>query len=90
MKEKYKTYIYSISRYLLVGGAALCWWGLFMPQMLLNSDTCRVVGAESRQEAQQLLEENPRAYWELLQADEDEVVLKSKLWEYVSNMGWFD
>lgn len=84
-KLKIKTQIVNTGKHLLLCGAMiLCWWGLFMPRLLMNEDTVKVVVADESFECNI---EDYDMYMEVLQADEDKVVFKSRLLEYLKEAG---
>ncbi len=94
MKKSFNIKGYTILRTMLAGLTLLCWWGLFLPQLLVNPDTCRVLEQEQTvesglQEYRELSQEMD-LYRELLQADEEQIVLKSRLWEYLKSIGWVE
>lgn len=96
MKEKFVNKIEIYGRYILVGVAALCWWSIFFPQMVMNRDCYRVLDENGRPVAEESYRaEAPDwaevpAYWEILEAEEEEVVLTSRLWEYFKDLGWVE
>lgn len=94
MKENIKKYIEVCGRYVLVGAALLCWWSIFFPQMVMNEECYRVLEKDGRPVAEKELwaaepdwMELP-AYWEILEAEQEDVVLTSRLWEYFKDKGW--
>ncbi|MBQ7933217.1 MAG: hypothetical protein IJ327_00295 [Lachnospiraceae bacterium] len=94
MKEKVKKYIGIYGRYVLAGFTVFCWWSIFFPQMVMNENCYRVLEKDGRPVTEESLQaEEPDwmdlpAYWEILEAEEDEVVLTGKLWEYFKDKGW--
>ncbi len=71
-------------RVMLWGITLLCWWGMFMPGLLANEGTVRIYrnGEEYRAET-----DVKRLYWEMICAEEDEVVFKSRFMEYLREKG---
>lgn len=93
MKDYIKKYIEICGRYLLVGTALLCWWSIFFPQMIMNEESYRVLDKNGRQVAEAEFKTEPEwmdmpAYWEILEAEQEDVVLTGKLWEYFKDKGW--
>lgn len=96
MKKNIREYIRICGRCIFAGVAVLCWWSMFLPQMVMNENCYRILDSEGRPVAEaeyQATEpdwmEIP-TYWEMLEADEDEVVLTGRLWEYFKDLGWVD
>lgn len=88
-KQKIKKLIMNAGRHVLLCGVMiLCWWGMFMPRLLMNEDTVKVVVADENFEYN--IEDYDMyydMYMEILQADEDKVVFKSKFLEYLKEAG---
>ena len=55
--------------------AALGWWGVLYPELVLTADTCRVYNA--REEQRRV--EGQDIYWELLKAGKGEIRFRSRL-----------
>ncbi len=94
MNGEYKVKKHTFIRTLLAMLAMLCWWGLFLPQLMINPDTCKVVVeeevAESDLHEKMEQKEGYDLYLELLQAEEEQIVVKSRLWEYLKRIGWIE
>lgn len=58
---------------------ALVWWGVLYPELCFTETTCEPVVVEQGQE----IEAQPTDYTGILEADGDEVVVKSRLLEWI-------
>ena len=64
--------------------AVLGWWGVFYPEFTLMPDTCKVMVCEEGEDGEISLvvmdpQDSATLYREILSADADQVVLKSRL-----------
>ena len=62
--------MWKMSKSLAVCVFAAAWWGIFYPELCFSEDTCAVVRTE---------EINAADIW---QASGDEIVIRSRLWEW--------
>ena len=67
--------------------AALGWWGVLYPELTLLPDTYKIVIRDEFSEEESFSYEwiaEDALYREILEADADSIVFKSKLWESIS------
>ena len=93
MKESIRKYIEIGIRTFLAGVALVCWWSIFFPQMVMKENCYRVLNREGQPVSEAELSASPEwtelpAYWEILEAEQEEVVLTGKLWKYLKDKGW--
>ncbi len=74
----------------LLGCAAIAWWGLLYPELTVLPDTYRVVcEGDEPEEAQQdrsiQWDLTGNAYWKLVEAGSDKICLKSRFAEVLSD-----
>lgn len=72
-------------RAFVTGILALAWWGILYPELCFTQDTCKQVVIENGEE--KVVDEAD--YREILTADEDEVVIGSRLLEWLEEQRWF-
>ena len=61
---------------------ALCWWGIFFPELSLGKDTCRIVWSEDAEQE----EYTPvQLYYRLLGAEPGQIKIKSRLLELLTD-----
>lgn len=72
-------------RALVTGIFALAWWGILYPELCFTQDTCQQIVIENGEE--KVVAEAD--YRDILAADEDEIVIKSRLMEWLEEQKWF-
>ena len=70
---------------LVTGIFALAWWGILYPELCFTQDTCQQIVIEKGEE--KVVEETD--YRDILAAGEDEIVIKSRLVEWLEEQEWF-
>lgn len=70
---------------LVTGIFALAWWGILYPELCFTQDTCQQIVIENGEE--KVVEETD--YRDILAAGEDEIVIKSRLVEWLEEQEWF-
>lgn len=65
--------------------AALGWWGILYPELTMVSDTYRIVIYDENTDEMRIVEpgeyKGDSIYYEILEADQDQIIYKSKLLE---------
>ena len=61
------------------GVMALTWWGLLYPELCFTDNTCTQITVTDGQE----IEAGQADYRDILDATGDEIIVKSRLWEWL-------
>lgn len=72
-------------RALVTGIFALAWWGILYPELCFTQDTCQQVIIENGEK--KVVDEVD--YRDILTADEDKIVIGSRLIEWLEEQKWF-
>lgn len=72
-------------RALATGVFAFAWWGILYPELCFTQDTCQQLMIENGEE--KVVEEAD--YRDILTADKDEIVIGSRLIEWLEEQKWF-
>lgn len=72
-------------RALVTGIFALIWWGVLYPELCFTEDTFRQVIVEDGE----VITVKEACYREILDAEGDDIVIESRLLEWLEEMKWF-
>ena len=64
---------------------AFAWWGLLYPELCFTEDTFRQVIVEDGE----VIKVKEACYREILDAEGDDIVIESRLLEWLEEMKWF-
>ena len=70
---------------ILLGFFAFAWWGLLYPELCFTEDTFRQVIVEDGE----VITVKEACYREILDAEGDDIVIESRLLEWLEEMKWF-
>ena len=82
-----KHFLFFVQRFkgILLVFFAFAWWGLLYPELCFTEDTFRQVIVEDGE----VITVKEACYREILDAEGDDIVIESRLLEWLEEMKWF-